>query len=195
MLPAAVALGGAAACAAAVWQASRLARRPELVHDPGCSFTASVLSRCPTLTQYDYRPVPFLTNAHVRAHAAAAADTLRARVRALPLHLARLHAAPRAPHAAAHAALPHPATGHSSLEHPLQVETIAIAKLRSNPRLPFRREVMLTKDGGAVAIDWEHTDLAEHVRSSPAHVATVHWGCGSGSAFQRWRERPFNGLN
>lgn len=44
-----------------------------------------------------------------------------------------------------------------------QVETIAIAKLRSDPRLAFRREIILAKDGGAVAIDWEHLDLEEHV--------------------------------
>jgi hypothetical protein len=45
----------------------------------------------------------------------------------------------------------------------MQVETIAIAKLRSDPKLPFRREIILTKDGGAVAIDWEHFDMEEHV--------------------------------
>ena len=46
---------------------------------------------------------------------------------------------------------------------PPQVETIAIAKLRSDPNLTFRREIIVTQDGGAVAIDWEHFDLEEHV--------------------------------
>ncbi|GBF96019.1 hypothetical protein Rsub_08834 [Raphidocelis subcapitata] len=123
MLPAAAALG---ATAAAVWQASRLARVPELAYDPGSSFAASVLSRCPTLTQYEYRPVPFLTNAHV--------------------------------------------------------ETIAIAKLRSNPRLSFRREILLTKDGGAVAIDWEHADLAEHDLPEDAPVIILLPGLTGGSS-------------
>lgn len=45
------------------------------------------------------------------------------------------------------------------------VETILIAKLRSKPNLVYKREVLLTKDGGCVSIDWEHFDLDQHVGS------------------------------
>jgi hypothetical protein len=64
---------------------------------------------------------------------------------------------------------------HANLTHPPQVETIAIAKLREDPKLAFRREIILTKDGGAVAIDWEHQDLEEHVRGVGSR-----WGWGVG---------------
>ncbi|KAI8471311.1 MAG: Alpha/Beta hydrolase protein [Monoraphidium minutum] len=128
--PQAMALSAAAAAAAAAglaaWlDARRRAAKPELVYDAACPFTASVLSRCPTL-KAEYRPVPFLTNAHV--------------------------------------------------------ETIAIAKLRSDPRLPFRREVILTKDGGAVAIDWEHQDLEEHDLPEDAPVIVLLPGLTGGSS-------------
>lgn len=35
-------------------------------------------------------------------------------------------------------------------------ETILVAKLRKPPRVVYKREILVTKDGGAVAIDWEH---------------------------------------
>jgi predicted alpha/beta-fold hydrolase len=57
------------------------------------------------------------------------------------------------------------------------VETIAIAKLRSNPRLAFRREILLTPDGGALAIDWEHQDLEEHVRGAGEERGRGCAGC------------------
>lgn len=38
------------------------------------------------------------------------------------------------------------------------LETILVAKLRKAPGVDYRREIILTKDGGAVAIDWEHVD-------------------------------------
>lgn len=59
----------------------------------------------------------------------------------------------------------------------LQVETIAIAKLRTDPKLAFRREIILAKDGGAVAIDWEHHDMEEHVRVQACLVLTS-WQLG-----------------
>lgn len=42
-------------------------------------------------------------------------------------------------------------------------ETILVAKLRKPPGVDYRREIILTKDGGAVAIDWEHHDDAGKV--------------------------------
>jgi hypothetical protein len=47
------------------------------------------------------------------------------------------------------------------------VETILIAKLRRSPNLIYKREILRTEDGGAVAIDWEHFDLEEHVSRPP----------------------------
>jgi predicted alpha/beta-fold hydrolase len=37
-------------------------------------------------------------------------------------------------------------------------ETILIAKLRKPPGVVYKREILVTKDGGAVAVDWEHVD-------------------------------------
>lgn len=37
-------------------------------------------------------------------------------------------------------------------------ETILVAKLRKPPGVVYKREILVTKDGGAVAIDWEHFD-------------------------------------
>lgn len=45
-------------------------------------------------------------------------------------------------------------------------ETILVAKLRAAPGVDYRREILLMKDGGAVAIDWEHHDDAGRVRSA-----------------------------
>ncbi|KIY92980.1 abhydrolase domain-containing protein 1/3 [Monoraphidium neglectum] len=115
----------AAAAGAVAWLDARSkAAKPELVFDPNCEFTTTVLSRCPTLKS-EYRPVPLLTNPHV--------------------------------------------------------ETIAIAKLRSDPKLPFRREIILTKDGGAVAIDWEHFDMEEHELPEDAPVIVLLPGLTGGS--------------
>jgi hypothetical protein len=56
----------AAAAGAVAWLDARSkAAKPELVFDPNCEFTTTVLSRCPTLKS-EYRPVPLLTNPHVR---------------------------------------------------------------------------------------------------------------------------------
>ena len=46
------------------------------------------------------------------------------------------------------------------------VETILIAKLRRSPNLTYKREILRTEDGGAVAIDWEHFDLEDNVSIS-----------------------------
>ena len=54
------------------------------------------------------------------------------------------------------------------------METIAIAKLRSNPRLAFRREIVVTRDSGAVAIDWEHLDMDDHVRGGQGVGPMLH---------------------
>lgn len=35
-------------------------------------------------------------------------------------------------------------------------ETILVAKLRKPPGVVYKREILVTKDGGAVAMDWEH---------------------------------------
>jgi hypothetical protein len=43
------------------------------------------------------------------------------------------------------------------------VETIVVAKARKPPGVDYRREILITKDGGAVAIDWEHHDDAGKV--------------------------------
>jgi predicted alpha/beta-fold hydrolase len=37
-------------------------------------------------------------------------------------------------------------------------ETILVAKLRKPPGVVYKREILVTKDGGAVAVDWEHID-------------------------------------
>lgn len=37
-------------------------------------------------------------------------------------------------------------------------ETILVAKLRKAPGVVYKREILLTKDGGAVTVDWEHVD-------------------------------------
>jgi hypothetical protein len=71
MAAAAAALGAAALGAAALaWRAAaKAAGRPELIYDKeGASdggFMAAVLAHCPTL-QSEYRPLPFLSNGHVR---------------------------------------------------------------------------------------------------------------------------------
>lgn len=55
------------------------------------------------------------------------------------------------------------------------VETIMVAKLRRRPGVDYKREVILTKDGGAVAIDWEHVDDQGKVsiKQSPAEPARL----------------------
>lgn len=35
-------------------------------------------------------------------------------------------------------------------------ETILVAKLRKPPGVVYKREILVTKDSGAVAVDWEH---------------------------------------
>jgi predicted alpha/beta-fold hydrolase len=43
-------------------------------------------------------------------------------------------------------------------------ETILVAKLRKPPGVVYKREIVLTQDGGAVAVDWEHVDDEGKVR-------------------------------
>ncbi|WIA19026.1 hypothetical protein OEZ85_003687 [Tetradesmus obliquus] len=61
------------------------------------------------------------------------------------------------------------------------VETIVVAKARKPPGVDYRREMLITKDGGAVAIDWEHHDDAGKDLPADAPVLILFPGLTGGS--------------
>lgn len=62
------------------------------------------------------------------------------------------------------------------------VETIVVAKTRRPPGVDYRREILLTNDGGAVAIDWEHFDDEGHVRGLQLRLTKAHYHCSSSNS-------------
>jgi predicted alpha/beta-fold hydrolase len=65
------------------------------------------------------------------------------------------------------------------------VETIVVAKARKAPGVDYRREILVTKDGGAVAIDWEHHDDAGKVRAWAARHSGISLGQHHGPVKQQ----------
>lgn len=60
-------------------------------------------------------------------------------------------------------------------------ETILIAKLRKPPGVVYKREILVTKDGGAVAVDWEHVDDDGKALPEDAPVLILFPGLTGGS--------------
>jgi hypothetical protein len=56
-------------------------------------------------------------------------------------------------------------------------ETILVAKLRKPPGVVYKREIVLTQDGGAVAVDWEHVDDEGKVRRYTCNGQYTCWEC------------------
>jgi predicted alpha/beta-fold hydrolase len=52
-------------------------------------------------------------------------------------------------------------------------ETILAAKLRAAPEIDYRREILRTSDGGAVALDWEHCDAPAETTTTTAKTTTT----------------------
>ncbi|GLC76834.1 hypothetical protein PLESTF_001846100 [Pleodorina starrii] len=64
------------------------------------------------------------------------------------------------------------------------VETILAAKTRSKPPLRYKREILMTADGGCVALDWEHLEADKSLpEDAPVLVLLPGLTGGSGDSY------------